>query len=358
MRTWQYGVIVVLWPVLASSQPAPDAELYSDACAACHGGDGRGRPREEVGFSTPLPDFTDCSFASREPDPDWYAVIHQGGPIRAFDRMMPAFGEALSDPEIAAILRHVRTFCTDGTWPRGEFNVPRPLFTEKAYPEDEIVFTTTVDPSAGHAIEGEFLYEKRVGSTGMFEMAIPLSYQDGGPVSGAPHRTAPHRTAPHRTAPHRTAPHRTAPHRTAPHRTAPHRTAPHRTAPHRTAPHRTAPHRTAPHRTAPHRTAPHRTAPHRTAPHRTAPHRTAPHRTAPHRTAPHRTAPHRTAPHRTAPHRTAPHRTAPHRTAPHRTAPHRTAPHRTAPHRTAPAPSRPRPGGWGRRVRLQTHRPP
>ena len=188
MRTWLYGVIVVLWPVLASSQPATDAELYSDACAACHGEDGRGRPREEVGFSTPLPDFTDCSFTSREPDPDWHAVIHQGGPIRAFDRMMPAFGEALSDPEIAAILRHVRTFCTDGTWPRGEFNVPRPLFTEKAYPEDEIVFTTTVDPSAGHAIEGEFLYEKRVGSTGMFEMAIPLSYQDGGPVSGAPHR--------------------------------------------------------------------------------------------------------------------------------------------------------------------------
>ena len=59
MRTWLYGVIVVLWPVLASSQSATDAELYSHACAACHGDDGRGRPREEVGFSTPLPDFTE-----------------------------------------------------------------------------------------------------------------------------------------------------------------------------------------------------------------------------------------------------------------------------------------------------------
>ena len=168
-RTWLYTVVLALWAMPAAAEPAADANLYRSACAACHDEDGRGRPLEEVGFSTALPDFTDCAFASREPDPDWYAVIHEGGPVRAFDRMMPAFGDALSDLEIAAILRHVRTFCTDDAWPRGEFNVPRPLFTEKAYPEDEIVFTTTVDGSAGHAIEGEFLYEKRVGATGMFE---------------------------------------------------------------------------------------------------------------------------------------------------------------------------------------------
>ena len=69
--------------------------MYTAACAACHGDDGVGRSAEDVGFETPLPDFTDCEFASREPDPDWYAVIHQGGPVRAADRMMPAFGMAL-----------------------------------------------------------------------------------------------------------------------------------------------------------------------------------------------------------------------------------------------------------------------
>ncbi len=183
-RSWRCGAALLLWPVLASGQPATDAELYRDACAACHGEDGQGLSREEVGFATPLPDFTDCSFTSREPDPDWHAVIHEGGPVRAFDRMMPAFGDALDDAEIGAILRHVRTFCADDTWPRGEFNVPRPLFTEKAYPEDEIVITTTTDSSGAGAIESEFLYEKRIGSNAMVEVALPLAYRATGEAAG------------------------------------------------------------------------------------------------------------------------------------------------------------------------------
>ncbi len=55
--------------------------------------------------TTPLPDFTDCSFATPEADADWIAVVHGGGPVRAFDRRMPAFGEALTDGEIASASR-------------------------------------------------------------------------------------------------------------------------------------------------------------------------------------------------------------------------------------------------------------
>ena len=77
------------------------------------------------------------------------------------------------------------------------------MFTEKAYPEDEIVFTTTLDPSAGHAIEGEFQYEKRVGSTGMFEMpslwpirtAAPYRAHRTGPESPAAWRSGTSRSA-------------------------------------------------------------------------------------------------------------------------------------------------------------------
>lgn len=156
------------------ARPSDGAKLYEQACAACHGSDGRGRTVEELGFELELPDFTDCEFASREPDPDWHAVIHEGGPVRAFDRMMPAFGDALTDEEIYAILGHVRTFCTNDDWPRGEFNVPKPLFTEKAFPEDETVFNVRVDTDDSKAVIIEPLYEKRFGPRGMVEVKVPF----------------------------------------------------------------------------------------------------------------------------------------------------------------------------------------
>lgn len=166
--------VLLAVPVWASTDN--DASLYERACAACHGDDGRGRSPDEVGFDMPLPDFSDCAFASREPDADWFAVIHEGGPVRAFDRMMPAFGNALSANEIQAVLRHVRTFCTNRDWPRGEFNVPRPIFTEKAFPEDEIVVTAALDSGSETAGEIEVLYEKRIGPRGMVELALPFTY--------------------------------------------------------------------------------------------------------------------------------------------------------------------------------------
>ena len=61
---------------------APAEALYRAACVTCHGPDGKGSPRTLVGFDVGLPDFTDCSFASAEADADWFAVIHEGGPVR------------------------------------------------------------------------------------------------------------------------------------------------------------------------------------------------------------------------------------------------------------------------------------
>ncbi len=166
---------LLLAPAVSSARSRDGAELYASACASCHGADGKGLAQEDLAFETPVPDFSDCEFASREPDPDWYAIIHEGGPVRAFDRMMPAFGGALTGDEIEQILAHVRTFCDDPRWPRGEFNLPRPLFTEKAFPEDETVFTASGD---GDASELEILYEKRFGPVGMVEIAVPLASID------------------------------------------------------------------------------------------------------------------------------------------------------------------------------------
>jgi hypothetical protein len=117
-----------------------DRELYLNTCASCHGPDGTGLSSAEVGFDLELPGFTDCSFASREPHGDWAGVAHEGGPLRGFDRMMPAFGDALSMEEIERVVAYVKGLCEDTSWPPGEFNIPLAPVTEKAYPEDETVF--------------------------------------------------------------------------------------------------------------------------------------------------------------------------------------------------------------------------
>ena len=161
-----------------AAEPDGGRALYQNACAACHGADGRGVAPSILGFDTPVPDFTDCSFATPEPDADWMAVMHDGGPARAFDRRMPAFGEALSEAELQQILDYVRGFCTDSAWPRGELNLPRALVTEKAFPENEAVLTTTVAVSGAQGVGNEFLYERRVGPRSQFEIAVPLLLED------------------------------------------------------------------------------------------------------------------------------------------------------------------------------------
>jgi mono/diheme cytochrome c family protein len=158
--------------------PRTSQAIYRSACAACHGVDGRGTPQNTVGFDVPVPDFTDCNFATREPDADWFAIAHQGGPVRAFDRRMPAFGEVLTGDEIGGALEHIRGFCQDTAWPRGELNIPRPLVTEKAYPEDEAVLTTTVSTRGGGAVTNQFLYERRIGARSQYEVAVPVAFAE------------------------------------------------------------------------------------------------------------------------------------------------------------------------------------
>lgn len=165
-------------PVSAPSQARTAAELYLAACAACHGPDGTGMPRSTVGFDVPLPDFTDCAFGSVEPDGDWLAVTHDGGPARGFDRRMPAYGELLTDAEIQQALDHMRTFCGDRAWPRGELNLPRALVTEKAFPESEAVLTTSVGTGPHGSVTNEILYEKRFGPRNQLEVAVPLALSE------------------------------------------------------------------------------------------------------------------------------------------------------------------------------------
>ena len=123
------------------------ADVYTAACAACHGGDGRGRRRRARSASTlPLPDFTDCDFAVARAES---RLVRDRASRRArcaaSTASCPRSSEALRPPRKSK--QRSRTSAPsarDARWPRGELNLPRALFTEKAYPEDEAVITTTI----------------------------------------------------------------------------------------------------------------------------------------------------------------------------------------------------------------------
>ena len=158
--------------------------VYGAACSSCHGPDGRGLPQSQVGFEDALPDFADCNFASREPSTDWVAVAHEGGPVRGFSQMMPSFGGALTVQELELAVGHIRTFCPNPDWPRGELNLPRSLVIEKAFPEDEAVWTAGFPVEGSGAFQNELVIEKRFGARNQFELAVPFGWKEDGKWSG------------------------------------------------------------------------------------------------------------------------------------------------------------------------------
>lgn len=151
-------------------------QVYESVCIACHGPDGRGGVNPELEKIVKPPDFADCAFAAREPDRGFLAVAHNGGPARGFSPLMAPLGGAYTEHELQLAVSHIRTFCTDDRWPRGELNLPRPLVTAKAFPEDELVIST-----AGQSgnITTKVHYERRFGPLNMVEIILPVSSVQG-----------------------------------------------------------------------------------------------------------------------------------------------------------------------------------
>jgi mono/diheme cytochrome c family protein len=191
LRAWSLALACIAAPAASATAQAPGQPgddgiaIYRRACATCHGIDGRGPDRAHVTFEEAVPDFTDCNFTSREPVQDWVTIAHQGGRVRAFSRMMPAFGGALRYDELERAVRYIKSFCSDKRWPGGELNLPRPLVTEKAFPEDEWVLENDGRAGSSPSIAHNLVYERRIGRSTQVEVAIPYRYERIGPVAGA-----------------------------------------------------------------------------------------------------------------------------------------------------------------------------
>lgn len=161
------------------AQDRTGEQVYRAACLSCHGPDGRGQPSSLLGFEPPdsFPDFTDCAVSSVEPDDMWRAVIHRGGRVRGLSHIMPAFGEALTEAEIDRVVEYLHAFCAESRWPRGNLNFPRAFFTEKAFPENELVFSVSAATGQPRRIEPRVDYEHRLGKRALYEISVPLSFE-------------------------------------------------------------------------------------------------------------------------------------------------------------------------------------
>ncbi len=154
-------------------------QIYEAGCVACHGPDGKGTPQSTAGFKKPdsFPDFTRCNQTTAEMDNDYRAVITNGGPFRGFSQIMPSFRDALTADQINKVIGYIRGFCENPHWPRAELNLPRALITEKAYPEDETVLTTTLNAQGAPAVGNEIVEENRFGVKNEIEIAVPVDFQ-------------------------------------------------------------------------------------------------------------------------------------------------------------------------------------
>jgi hypothetical protein len=173
---------VALWLLVAIPVSAQDAaipktvpEMWSAWCARCHGQDGTGKVSEPTVTVEPL-DFSDCRIASAEPDADWEVAITHGGPAVGLSSQMPAFGDVLTSEQVQGFVRHLRGFCNERNWPSGNFNLPRPIFTEKAFPENEFILLPVAshDKNRPNAYTLRGIYERRLGRRAQIEAVLPM----------------------------------------------------------------------------------------------------------------------------------------------------------------------------------------
>ena len=175
---------------VTSPQPAPAGsvrlgtgrQIYESGCVACHGPYGKGQAHNLTGFKRPstFPDFSDCSTSTAEADSQWRAIITNGGPARGFSEIMPSFRDFLTQEQVGQVIEYLRSLCAEKGWPRGNLNFPRPLITEKAFPENEAVITSAIDT---HDAATLAIWEKRIGSSAMVEAIVPYVVTDASGTS-------------------------------------------------------------------------------------------------------------------------------------------------------------------------------
>jgi len=104
MKTLPLLILVSLFAGLACA--ADVQENWTKHCAACHGKDGKGETK--AGKKAEVKDLTDAKYQASFTDEQMLKQIKGGMKDKNGKEKMKAFGGALSDEEIKALVAHVR----------------------------------------------------------------------------------------------------------------------------------------------------------------------------------------------------------------------------------------------------------
>lgn len=100
-------------PALDSDAVTAGATLYATHCAACHGADLQGQPnwkKQNADGTFPAPPHDDSGHTWHHPDALLAQIIRDGGNGNpAAKTAMPAFGDKLTDAEIATVLDYFKS---------------------------------------------------------------------------------------------------------------------------------------------------------------------------------------------------------------------------------------------------------
>lgn len=89
----------------AGPDPAQGERLYKRYCAGCHGTDGRGGAHT---FMPHVENLTKQGYVDLLTDDYLATAIKDGGVAVGKSAYMPAWGDTLSDGEIASVIAHIR----------------------------------------------------------------------------------------------------------------------------------------------------------------------------------------------------------------------------------------------------------
>ena len=185
------GFLVAAWlgsgimqAAFADDALSRGADIFHTNCATCHGPEGHPDPDSALVQSLGVvpANFSDVLFNSREPTVRWKIVVTHGGAVLGFSEKMPAFGEAISEADIDAVLAYIKTLGGEHDYPDGGLNLFLPIRTKKAFPEDEWVWKQRYSGQDGDNSWKNILeYEFRVGER--FQGVMELTHEVKGSQS-------------------------------------------------------------------------------------------------------------------------------------------------------------------------------